>query len=239
MQSCSMDYRAFCTLPLEGVEAIAGLVSIYLHLWKLNSYYYFHYASISLFHAINSLLDSQHTKNQPPHRFSTSNLIPKQQAKLTSPIKDVNEQLSKITKCFCSLYSLLSFSSRVVDHFSNRITFHSPSSSSNEDLFKYIQNLNHVFHQLQNLPYHAGVIVDGGIKKSNIATATIHIWKDNQVIKQLQFQTINITSIKAKLIAICIGFISAIERDDIHNVIIITDSIAAANKILELYVNPF
>ena len=49
----------------------------------------------------------------------------------------------------------------------------------------------------------------------------------------------NVTSIKAKLIAICISLISAMERDDIYNVTIVTDSIAAANKILELHVNPF
>ena len=49
----------------------------------------------------------------------------------------------------------------------------------------------------------------------------------------------NVTSIKAKLIAIRISLIPAMERDDTHNVTIVTDSITAANKILELHVNPF
>jgi len=30
----------FCTSPSEGIEAIAGLIPIYLHLRKLNSRYY-------------------------------------------------------------------------------------------------------------------------------------------------------------------------------------------------------
>jgi len=177
---------AFCTSLSEEVEAIAGLVSNYLHLQKLNGCHHLYYVSIFPSHAINSLLDSQHAKNQPLHRFSTSNLTSKQQAKLTSSIQDVNKQLSKITKCFCPLYLLLSPGLRVVNHFSNRITFHSPPFSSNKDLFKHIQNLNYVFCQLQNLSHYTSIIASRGIKKSNVATAAAHIWKDNQVIKQLQ-----------------------------------------------------
>jgi len=37
---------------------------------------------------------------------------------------------------------------------------------------------------------------------------------------------------------IYIGLISAIERDNIHDIIVITDSIAAVKKILESKVNP-
>jgi len=117
--------------------------------------------------------------------FLIPHLTLKQQTKLTRLIKDVNKWLSEIQKCFCSLYPLLSPGSRVVDHFSSRITFHFPSSSSDENLFKHIQNLNHVFYQLQNLPHYATVIANGGIKRSNIAIATAHIWKDNHIVKQL------------------------------------------------------
>jgi len=44
-------------------------------------------------------------------------------------------------------------------------------------------------------------------------------------------------SIKAELIAICTGLIPTMERDNIHNIIAITDSIATARKILESKVN--
>ena len=45
-------------------------------------------------------------------------------------------------------------------------------------------------------------------------------------------------SMEAELMAICTGLIPAIERDNIYDIIIITDSIAAARKILESKVNP-
>jgi len=46
-------------------------------------------------------------------------------------------------------------------------------------------------------------------------------------------------SIEAEFMAICTGLISTIERDNIHNIIVITDSITTARKILESKVDPF
>jgi len=77
------------------------------------------------------------------------------------------------------------------------------------------------------------VIADGGVKKSHVTTAVAHIWFDNSVIQHLQIHSINVTSIEAKLMAIRTGLIPVMERDNIHDIIIITDSIAAARKILE------
>jgi len=66
----------------------------------------------------------------------------------------------------------------------------------------------------------------------------VYIWADNSVIKQLQVHSVNITSIEAELMAICTGLIPAMEIDNIHNITVITDSIAAARKILEFKVDP-
>jgi len=66
----------------------------------------------------------------------------------------------------------------------------------------------------------------------------MHIWADNYVIKQLQVHSVNVTSIEAELMAICTGLILAIEIDNIHDITVITDSIAAARKILESKVDP-
>jgi len=53
------------------------------------------------------------------------------------------------------------------------------------------------------------------------------------VTKELQINSINVTPLKAKLMAICTGLIPAMEIDDIHDITVITDSITAAKKILE------
>ena len=72
---------------------------------------------------INIDLDSQHAKNQMPHKTATSKLTAKQQANLKSPIKDINEQLNSIRNCFNPLHPLFTPGSQIVDHFSSRISF--------------------------------------------------------------------------------------------------------------------
>ena len=174
---------AFWTSPSEGIEAIAGLIPIILHLCKLNGRHHLHYAFIPLSYAINSLLDSQHAKNQTPHKIATSKLTAKQQANLKSPIKDVNERLNSIRNCFNLLHPLFTPGSRIVDHFSSRISFYSPSSSSDEDLYQHLQSLNLTFRSSQVNHNSAAIIADEGIKKSHVTTAVAHIWVNNSVIK--------------------------------------------------------
>ena len=228
---------AFQTSPSKGIEAIAGLIPITLHLHKLNSRHHLHYAFIPLSHAINSLLNSQYTKNQTPHRAATSNLTAKQQANLKSPIKNVNKRLNRVKNCFNPLHPLFFPGSRIVNHFSSRMSFHSPSSFSDKDLYQHLQSLNLTFRASQINYNSIAVIADGSVKKSHIVIAAAYVWSDNVVTKELQINSINVTSLEAKLMAICTGLIPAMEIDDIHNITIITDSITVAKKILEFKVD--
>ena len=198
----------FWTLPSEGIEAIAGLIPINLHLQKLNSRYHLPYASIPPSHTINLLLDSHHFKNQPPYRATTSKLTMKQQANLKSPIKDINERLNSarnVRNCFNPLQPLFTPGSRIVDYFSSRISFYSPSSSSDKDLHQHFQSLNLAFRSSQVNHNSKTIIADSGVKKSHVTTAAAHVWSDNLVIKRLQVHSINVTPFKAELMAITNG----------------------------------
>ena len=229
---------AFWTSPSDSIEAIADLIPITLHIRKLNGRHHLRYGSIPSTHAINSLLDSQHTKNHPPHKTATSKLTDKQRFNLKSPIKDVNEHLNSIRECFNPLFPLSSLGSRVVDYFPSRFSFHSPSSSSNEDLYLYLQDLNQAFRSSQMASHNIAIVADRGIKKSQVATAVAHIWSENSIVQRLQANSINVTSIEAELMAIRLGLIPAIEEENVHNIIVITDSIAAAKKVFESKTDP-
>ena len=160
----------------------------------------------------------------------------KQQANLKSPIKDVNECLNSIRSCFNPFCPLFSSDSRIVDYFPSRIRFYSPPSSD-EDLHQHLQSLNSAFRLSQVNYNSAAIIIDGGVKKSHVATAAAHIWSDNLVIKKLQVHSINITPLKTEIMAICTGLIPAMKIDNIHDIIVIINSITAARKILESKVN--
>jgi len=198
---------------------------------KLNGRHHLRYGSIPSTHAINSLLDSQHAKNHPPHKTTTSKLTGKQWSNLKSPIKDVNKCLNGVRECFNPLFPLFSLGSKVVDHFSSRFSFHSSSSSSDEDLYHHIQNLNQAFRSSQTAPHNIAIIADGGVKKSQVATAVTHIWSENSLVQHLQANSINVISIEAELMAIHLGLIPTMEEKNVHNIIVIT--IAAAKKFFE------
>jgi len=102
----------------------------------------------------------------------------------------------------------------------------------------HIQNLNHTFRQSQSSPHSTAIIADGGVKKSNVASAVIYTWSDNSVTSQHCAQTMNIISMEAKLMSIRIGLIPAIDNKDNHQILVITDTISAAKKILESQPNP-
>ena len=138
-----------------------------------------------------------------------------------------------------SLLPLFSPGSRVVNHFSSRITFHSPLSSFPKNIHKHIQHLNQAFCQSQNSPYNAAVVANGRVKKSNVVCAIAHIWYDNHIAKQLKCQTMNVMPAKAELMAIYIYLIPVMEDNNMHNIIVVTDSITTTSKVLESNVNPF
>jgi len=104
-----------------------------------------------------------------------ANLTNKQQSRLKSPIKDVNERLSKIKDKFDPFYFIFSPGLRLVNHFSNRITFHFPESLNDEGLFTHMSNLNNAFRRSQTGPTDIAVITDGSVKANGSATSAAHI----------------------------------------------------------------
>jgi len=216
----------------EDVEVIASLIPITFHLRKLNGHHHLRYASILLSYAINSLLDHQHSKNQKPHKYSMANFMNKQQFKLKSPIKDINERLTEIKNEFDPFHSIFYPGLQLVNHFSDRITFHSSKSTNNKDLFIHTSNLNNAFKKSQTAPTDITVITDGSVKANGSAVAVAHIWKDNIVISCLKAQASNVTSIEAELMAIHIGLTLILDNKNVQHIIIITDSLVLGQKII-------
>ena len=97
----------------------------------------------------------------------------------------MNKCLNSVHKCFDPLNPFFPLSSRIVNHFSGRISFHLSLSFSDDVLFSHIQNLNNTFSSSQTFHNSVAVITDKGIKKSHVATVVAHIWSEYSVVKQL------------------------------------------------------
>jgi len=220
--------------PSEGIEAIASLIPINLHLKKLNGCHYLRYATIPSSHAINSLLNKYQNRNQSQHKFALSNVTDKQMLKLKSPIKDINKRLNEIKDEFDLFHTIFHLGLRLVNHFSDRIVFHSPDSSNDKGLFAYSSKLSLAFKELQISSKVTTVISDGSVKALGSITAVAHIWKNNKVTAHLKAYTNNVSLLEAKLMAICIGLTSIVESLEIYQILIITDSLKAGKKIISL-----
>jgi len=72
---------------------------------------------------------------------------------------------------------------------------------------------------------------------SGVVRVTIEWSPYNSIVKQFWVYSINVISIEAELMAICTSLIPTMEMDNIHDIIVITDSLTAARQILESKVN--
>jgi len=80
----------FCISPTVGIEVIAGLIPIQLHLQKLSSINQLQTATLSYNYIIKLLLERRHAQNSQSHHLALGNMTSKQQQKLKCSIVDMN-----------------------------------------------------------------------------------------------------------------------------------------------------
>ena len=91
---------AFRTSPTGGIEALAGLIPIHLHLKKLVKQSCLRAATLPSQHILISLLSAKHSKSAPPHPQSLALLNDTQCACLKGPLLDTEASLLNLTECF-------------------------------------------------------------------------------------------------------------------------------------------
>jgi len=68
---------AFYTSLMPGIEAIAGLIPIHLHLQKLNGRFHLRMHSLLSNHIIKLLLEMRHSNNKEAYQLSLDRLTPR------------------------------------------------------------------------------------------------------------------------------------------------------------------
>jgi len=121
--------------PSYGIEAIAGLIPIHLHLQKLSGRSQLRGYTLSTNHIIRSLLDNSPNHPSPPHDLSLSTLTKRQHGLLKSHVIDIDNRFNKVFPAFNPINLELQPGNRISDTFSNQFSFHS-FSSSNDPSFK-------------------------------------------------------------------------------------------------------
>jgi len=109
----------FKTSPTEGVEALAGLISIKLHVQKLGGRSQFHAISLSPNHIICSLMDSPFSSHNYQHLSSLSSFTDHQKTKIKGHLANANNRSYVVFPSFSPLHPELSPGLRVIDTCNN------------------------------------------------------------------------------------------------------------------------
>jgi len=93
----------FCTSSTGGIEALADLIPIHLHLKKLVKQSCLRAATLLSQHTLLSFLSAHNFKGAHPYPQSLALLTDTQSAQLRSPLLDTEVSLLNLTECFNSL----------------------------------------------------------------------------------------------------------------------------------------
>jgi len=154
---------AFHTSPSSRIEALAGLILIYLHLKKLVKWSYLRAATLPSQHALMSLLSAHNSKRACPHSQSLALLTDVQSAWLKSPLFNTKVALLNLTECFSPLDSEMCPGYKLLDNFPNCVSFH-PCNHFNESFrTSHLRALDRLHHEASSDPFMLVVVTDASV----------------------------------------------------------------------------
>ena len=218
---------AFWTSPIAEIEAIAGLIPIYLYLKKLYNRSYLWGFSLPLNHIIKSILSPDGSTKHILYSLYIKYLTPKHRLHLNSLLIDMENRNNE----FLSSFSLGNW---LKDSFPDQFSFHPYSWN----IKNYIKNLDNITFEVSSNPFASIVIFDANIK-NQVATSISHIHScDKPIIKTIHW-TISVTTTEAGLFAICCGINQAVSISNVKHIIVITDFIHTAKSIFNSSIHPY
>ena len=223
---------AFKTVPSFGLEVITGLIPIHLHLQKLSRRSQLRAHTLPTNHILRSLMDNTSNSSPLPHPLMLSFLTKQQQGLIKGHIIDIDNRFNKVFPSFDLINPEFQPGNRIINNFSNRVSFHLFSKHNNLTFKNCFQQLNTLAIESSNTPTNALVVTDASVK-NNIAVSIVHIHvHDKPLIKTLH-HAVNVMSSEAEFFAIRYSINQAVISHAISKIIIVTNSIHAAKKIFD------
>ena len=220
---------AFKTSLSFGIEAIAGLIPIKLHLQKLGGISQLWAYSLPPNHLIWLLMELSLGSSSVQHSSSLDSLTSRQHSLIKGHLVDMNNRFNGIFPSFIPLHSEFSSGHRVIDNFSDWFSFNLFNKHHDNNKKICIQQLDNIVIKLSNSPSTTIVVTDASVK-NNIATSILHMHTYNNPITKTLHHVVYITSTEAELFIIRCSINQASNYNDIFKIIIIINSIYVAKK---------
>ena len=146
---------------------------------------------------------------------------------------------NRSNECFLSftpLDSEFSPGCRVIDNFSECISFNIYRKGNNDKLHK--QELDEIVLENSSSPSVAIIVSDTSIK-NNVTISIAHIHVFNKLLVKTIYYAIHVTSTEAELFTIRCGINQSLSINNISKIIVITNSIHMVKKIFDPSVYPY
>jgi len=122
----------FKTSLTEGIEALAGLIPIKLHITKLRGRSQLRAMSLSPNHIIRSLMDSPFSSDKHHHPSSLRCFTEQQKTKIKGHLINANNRSYDVVSSLSFLYSEFSPGLRIIDTFSNQFFLNLSNKEKND-----------------------------------------------------------------------------------------------------------
>ena len=227
---------AFKMFSMEGIEAIAGLIPIKLHLQKLMGRSQLHPLVLLPNHPIWSLMDSPSSSSKCQHPISLSTLTDCQRSLIKGHLVNSNNKLYGIFPSFSPLHPEFSPGSRIIDNFSDCFSFNLSNKEKNDKI--HLQQLNNMVLESSSSISIAIVVMDASIK-NDIATSISYMHLANHSLTKTVHHAAFVTSTEAELFVIRYGINQACIKENMSKIIVITNSIHVVKKIFDIVLHSY
>ena len=230
---------AFKTSPLEGMEALVGIIPIRFHLHKIAKRSQIRSFKLPDNHILKNLLNNSPPQSKSPNSYNISSLTTCQKALTKGHLIDTSIKSHGIFPSFFPLDPEFFPSHCIIDNFSNHFSFNLVNKEKGKNHKKTCtQELDEMVLHNSSSPLSAIMITNASIK-NNIATSISHVHSANQPLIKTVHHASFVTTTEAELFAIRYSINQACSLNNVSKIIVVTDSIHAAKKIFDSNVHPF
>ena len=181
-------------------------------------------------HLLCLLIDSHINSSSNFKSIVLDSLTNRQQSLVKGHLVNMANRSYECFPSFSPLNSEFSLGLRIIDNFSEHISFN--IQDKRKDIKLWAQELNNLVLESSSFPSVAIVVSDVSIK-NNVATSIVHIHMVDKPLTKTVHHAVNVTSTEVELFAIRCGINQTLCFNNILKIIIITDSIYTAHKIFD------
>ncbi|KAJ3561031.1 hypothetical protein NP233_g10447 [Leucocoprinus birnbaumii] len=223
----------FRTSPTGRCEALAGLIPIHLHLRKLVLRATYRVTTLSRTHPVRSLMEWCDAPSAHVHWWHINNLGTKAFLATKSTAVDVAGKLPRLTEAFDTDSNEACPGNRIMDVFSNRISFHPRPNSASAN--KQTTLLDTTLLKVKDEEHSAIVVCDSSIPQDSTkqALAAARVWIGDCMVKQTCQASSRPMAPDAELHAIRAGIGMATAIAGIDHIYIFTDHLPSAERAVD------